>query len=83
MHHTQHDRLDVSRPDNLQGLMDGHSKSIYANTEVIIGKSQALEAGIGKGGTLFDTRALKRTEAILTKVEGYIRVSGRNIFLTS
>lgn len=66
--HTQHDRLDVSRPKNLQGLMDAHSKSMYSNTEAITGKSQALEAGIGRGGTLFDTKALKRTEAILTKV---------------
>jgi type VI secretion system secreted protein VgrG len=68
LNHTQHDRLDVSRPKNLQGLMDAHSKSMYSNSEAIKGKSQALEAGIGRGGTLFDTKALKRTEAILTKV---------------
>ena len=68
LHHTQHDRLDVSRPANLQGLMDAHAKSMYSDAERITGKSQDLEAGIGRGGTLFDTKALKRTQAILTKV---------------
>lgn len=65
---THHDRLEFPRPTNLSGYMKQRSKSNYANTEKIVGESQALEAGIGVGGTLFDTKAIKRTEAIITSI---------------
>ena len=67
------DRLEEPREKDLKQSLKQQSLSNHSNSERIEGKSQSLYASIGYGGTLFDTKARKRIEAIMTKVslEGF------------
>jgi type VI secretion system secreted protein VgrG len=70
---THKDRLEVSRDKDLKNNIKQSSLKNYSNSERIVGKSQSLYTIIGHGGTLFDNKAVKRIEAIFTKVhyEGF------------
>jgi len=63
------DRLEVPREKDLQKYIKQQSLKGYANTERIHGKSLSLYTEAGHGGTLFDQKIVKKTEAIFTKVK--------------
>jgi len=65
---THRDRLEVSRDKDLKNNIKQSSLKNYSNSERIVGLSLSLYTEVGHGGTLFDHKAVKRTEAILTKV---------------
>ena len=63
------DRLEQPRDKDIKNYVKQQSLKGYANTERIIGKSLSLFTEAGHGGTLFDQKTIKRTEAIFTKVK--------------
>ena len=65
---THKDRLEVSRPSDLKNSIKQTALKQYSNSEMVSGISHSLYTEVGFGGTLFDTKAMKRTEVVLTTV---------------
>jgi len=64
---THRDRLEAPRDKDLKNDIRQTSLKQYSNTERITGESQSLFVETGTGGELFESRTIKRTEAIFTK----------------
>ena len=62
------DRLENPKDKDLKNYTKQQSLKSYAESERIHGKSLSLFTESGHGGVLFDQKAVKRTEAIFTKV---------------
>jgi len=63
------DRLECPKDKDIKNYVKQQSLKSYSDSERIIGKSLSLFTEAGHGGVLFDQQAVKRTEAIFTKVK--------------
>ncbi|NOR55396.1 MAG: type VI secretion system tip protein VgrG, partial [Sulfurovum sp.] len=66
---THRARLEDPRAKDLKNDIKQSALKQYSNSEEINGKSLSLHTQTGHGGELFDSKAVKRTNVVLTEVK--------------